>query len=168
MGAYGITIFSDDLRHEIGGKITCVGIYRGTLIHRAEFPVILPKLAMLIMYREQAQTLSGDLIIRAYFPGDADESPTFEVTIPMDELRAKSVKPDPMPQDGEWAHNIEIPIVISPVVIKEEGWIRVRAYCGKEVFKLGTLRVVKVSSDLPAPPNIAASNPDISPGSAAG
>lgn len=39
------TIFCDDIRHEIGGKLSYIGVYSGRLI-ASEFPITLPKLCL--------------------------------------------------------------------------------------------------------------------------
>ncbi|MBV2234499.1 MAG: hypothetical protein KUL75_03030 [Sterolibacterium sp.] len=39
------TIFCDDIRHELGGKLSFIGVYTGHLFVRA-FPVTLPKLCL--------------------------------------------------------------------------------------------------------------------------
>ena len=39
------TIFCDDIRHEIGGKLSYIGVYSGRLIV-SQFPVTLPKLCL--------------------------------------------------------------------------------------------------------------------------
>jgi hypothetical protein len=39
------TIFCDDIRHELGGKLSYIGVYSGHLFVPA-FPVILPKLCL--------------------------------------------------------------------------------------------------------------------------
>lgn len=39
------TVFCDDIRHELGGKLSFIGVYTGHLFVRA-FPVTLPKLCL--------------------------------------------------------------------------------------------------------------------------
>lgn len=41
---YGITLFCDDIRAEVGGKLTYVGHYTGDLIVHSNAPAVLPKL----------------------------------------------------------------------------------------------------------------------------
>ena len=48
--AYGYTIFCDDIRAEVGGKLTYVGSYSGTMLVHGSFPTIVPKLALGIVY----------------------------------------------------------------------------------------------------------------------
>ena len=48
MDAFGLTIFCDDIRSEIDGKISLIGCYTGRMMIGGEFPVILPKLGLSI------------------------------------------------------------------------------------------------------------------------
>lgn len=46
MNKFVSTVFCDDVRHEIGGKVTYVGIYGGTMFVNS-FPAELPKLYLI-------------------------------------------------------------------------------------------------------------------------
>ena len=50
---YGYTIFCDDFRQEIGGKLSYMGIYRGKLILNKPLPASLLKLCLAIHYFER-------------------------------------------------------------------------------------------------------------------
>jgi hypothetical protein len=45
----GFTIFCDDIRRELGGKITLVGIYRAEMLIQGKLPIVLPKLGIAIL-----------------------------------------------------------------------------------------------------------------------
>jgi hypothetical protein len=45
-GFYGHVIFCDDVRREIDGKLTLVGVYNGNLTVFGGFPAVLPKLCV--------------------------------------------------------------------------------------------------------------------------
>ena len=51
--AYGYTIFCDDIRAEVGGKLTYVGSYSGTMLVHGSFPTIVPKLALGMVYLQR-------------------------------------------------------------------------------------------------------------------
>ena len=42
---FGVTIFSDDVRQEVSGKISIIGVYQNRLIIEGKPPQVLPKLA---------------------------------------------------------------------------------------------------------------------------
>ncbi len=57
------TIFCDDIRHELGGKLSCIGVYSGRLIV-PDFPVALPKLCVAVCALTSAERPFGDLVLR--------------------------------------------------------------------------------------------------------
>ena len=141
--SWGMTFFADDLREEISGKLSLIGVYQVDLIQQMDFPIILPKLALLIKYYEVRGTLSGDLSVRIFLPGDMDNAPTISWLIPessKDEARPLYAQ-DP---DSEMLIQLTMPIVISPLSIKEEGFIKVRIQCGDTIIRLGRLMIRKI------------------------
>ena len=50
---FGYTIFCDDVRNEINGKVTLVGVYAGDVIVLGTLPVTLPKLGLSVNYHEK-------------------------------------------------------------------------------------------------------------------
>jgi hypothetical protein len=141
--AWGFTLFADDLRQEIGGKFSLIGIYQVDLIQRLDFPITLPKLAMLIKYYEVKGTLSGDLNVRIFLPGDSQDTPTLSWTIPE---TSKDNAPVPYEQDAdsEKLFDFTLPVIISPLNIKEEGFVKVRIKCGDTIIRLGRLMIRKI------------------------
>src|SRR6266446_595417 len=73
---YGYTIFCDDIRDEIGGKVTFVGTYRNALLIHGDFPFTLSQLAMSISFVTQANLRPERLPLRVYLPGDPEDSPS--------------------------------------------------------------------------------------------
>ena len=79
------TIFCDDIRHEIEGKISYIGVYNGTLF-LPEFPATLPKLCLSItaltspkqpFLKLKLRVLHDDTEI---FTGELDENQLSEIT----------------------------------------------------------------------------------------
>lgn len=79
------TIFCDDIRHEIEGKISYIGVYNGTLF-LPEFPATLPKLCFSItaltspkqpFLKLKLRVLHDDTEI---FTGELDENQLSEIT----------------------------------------------------------------------------------------
>lgn len=79
------TIFCDDIRHEIEGKISYIGVYNGTLF-LPEFPAKLPKLCLSItaltspkqpFLKLKLRVLHDDTEI---FTGELDENQLSEIT----------------------------------------------------------------------------------------
>jgi hypothetical protein len=57
------TIFCDDIRHELGGKLSYIGVYSGRLIV-PDFPVTLPKLCVAVCALTSAERPFGNLVLR--------------------------------------------------------------------------------------------------------
>ena len=57
------TIFCDDIRYEVGGKLSLIGVYSGGLLVN-KFPVILPKLCVLIKIVTPAEEPLSALKVR--------------------------------------------------------------------------------------------------------
>jgi hypothetical protein len=78
------TIFCDDIRHEIGGKTSCIGIYSGTMYVHSAFPIILPKFCMSVTYVQRSKIFLDEPIkIKIFLPGDEDDTPSIEAEIPL-------------------------------------------------------------------------------------
>src|SRR5215472_6476318 len=63
----GKVIFCDDIRSEIGNKISLIGIYTNSIIIPAEvqFPVTLAKLGIAIFWYEPVDDYSDEITFRA-------------------------------------------------------------------------------------------------------
>jgi hypothetical protein len=146
--AWGFSLFCDDIRGEIGGKLSVMGIYQSDMIFppTQTFPFNMPKFCVLIKYYENLNTFTDDIAIRVFLPGDASDSPTVVLPFP----RASLGQPDfsyALEEDQERIFNLSFPLVLSPCLIKQEGFIKVRAICGTTTTRLGSLRIRKAQAD---------------------
>jgi hypothetical protein len=78
----GVHLFADDLRHEVGGKMSLMGMYQVDMIYPMDFPITITKLVLLIKYYEVRRAFKDDLEVKVFFHGDAEDSPTVLMTIP--------------------------------------------------------------------------------------
>ena len=143
LAPYGITVFCDDIRNEIGGKCSYIGAYNGELL-LPEIPSVLPKLgfAVQVVLPRIEESLKLELMI--YFPSDELESPSIRFPAKIDGIGADvnaQYGDDDVPPHAKMLQQI----ILSPVEIKKEGLIKVRAAVNDEVIKCGILRVRKVS-----------------------
>jgi len=136
--AWGTTVFCDDIRAEIGGKITLVGIYSSDLVVHGPFPYTMPKFAFWINYFETPGAMTGDGKFFISLPGD--EKPSIESDIPLERLRSERNKPGAEPETDS-VHRLLVPIVLAPLILKEPGWILVRLHVRDIVVRLGALLV---------------------------
>jgi hypothetical protein len=137
----GFVTFCDDIRQELGGKITLVGCYTGEMTVHGEPPATLAKLGLQARLVFPAQIAPKKIDVRVDFvPGDET---LFEATLDIPEGEHKKalgrVEPD---GTGDEAHFVLIQhTILSPLEIRGEGRIRVRAVVDGETVKLGSLRV---------------------------
>lgn len=138
--AWGVSIFCDDLRPEVGNKFSLMGLYLAEIILPVEFPTIIPKFVVFIRYYEIKGAFSDDVILKIHLPGDTEDKPTFTQLFKREDINSA---PKPYSVDPEMTavSSIQFHVVISPFMIPSEGFIKVRAHCGEEVTKLGTLMV---------------------------
>jgi hypothetical protein len=148
---YGMSIFCDDLRPEEGGKVSFMGVYRTDIILNGEFPSTLPKFVIYVFYFEPKDCADEELTIKSFLPGDDPEKPSFETRLPKDFRQHTATNPN-IGDDEEGIRGIHLPVVVGNLVLKQKGWIMVRAVCGKVTTKLGTLWVDHKSLPPPPPP----------------
>jgi hypothetical protein len=141
--AFGYSIFCDDIRHEVGNKITCVGIYPNVMYVHSDFPFTLPKFAISVTYTERlALETKGSVPVHVFLPGQ--EEPFLTGEIPVEEMRGAVPTQEldlpnmPKPQFGHF----RIQVVFAPLVLNEPGYIKVQAVREGDEIKLGVLKVI--------------------------
>jgi hypothetical protein len=142
--SWGFSLFCDDLRLELGGKISVMGIYQAEMVfpQNMGFPLSIPKLCIFIKYYEVPGSLTDDLEVRIFVPGDGEDIPS--VVMPFPRAVIESTRVDtifPLEGDQERVHNMTFPVTLSPFTIKQKGWIKVRIVCGGLVTNMGSLMV---------------------------
>lgn len=139
---FGYTVFCDDVRHEMFGKISLIGIYQGEMKVVGVLPISIPKFALAIHYFETAGESDAPLELRVFLPGDLDDAPThrFAMAFPP---RAEVEKP---PDGDDVRVGIHFFMQMAPLVISQAGRIKVRMMRGDNIIRLGSLRVTPVST----------------------
>ena len=157
----GYTIYCDDVRHEISGKRTFVGIYHAELLV-LEFPTILPVFHAVITFSlrpDDIQQLNGPIIFKLILEtnSDSQSDATEEVlgTVEM-ELESRPTEHSEQIQKADKKEEQDI-IIASSIVIRQSplkltgpGLIKVRAYNNDKEWRLGGLRI-KHLDKAPAP-----------------
>jgi hypothetical protein len=136
--SWGVSLFSDDVRFEVGGKISLIGIYTIDMIVGSAYPLLIPKLFVSIRYFEIRDAFVEDLVVKIFLPGI--EEPFFEQRIPRPPREAV-IEPYPVEEDGSSVIFIHLVQPLQNVPILKEGPIRVRMHCGDVVTQLGRLVV---------------------------
>lgn len=137
-GEYGTTVFCDDIRDEVTGKKTYVGVYGTEMVLNGTLPFVIPQFALAVTLLEPIQSASGPLNIKILMPGESGEQAVIDVELPVDRhanLNIQEVDPT-----AEYSGAL-MAFRISPLLIVAEGHIRVRAYKEGREIKLGALRI---------------------------
>ena len=138
--SWGTTIFCDDVRAEIGGKITLVGVYPSDMLVHGSFPLTMPKFCLWVKYFEIPDTQSGDGKLFVWLPGD--DKASIEIDIPMEQMRSElPLHPGTYDHEMDRWLQLQAPLVITPLVLKEPGTIKVRLKLGETEVRLGVLQV---------------------------
>jgi hypothetical protein len=146
--AYGYTIFCDDIRHEIDGKISFIGCYTGVLNIHSNFPAKLPKFCFSVFLNQKHETFVPNCTISVRFPGE-NEKLEMEVAEPAEGHILRSVneaEPVPLPRIL-----MQVVLIASPLELKEPGEIAVTASLKGKIVRLGRIMVRAV----PPPTNSA-------------
>lgn len=146
--AWGFSLFCDDLREEIGGKISLMGIYDRDLFFQAETPITFPRFVIFVRYFEIVGAFSDDLALSVFLPGDEADRPTISLRLNRPDVRPSETSLA-FSDDGEPVLSISVPVLLSPWEIRCEGAVKVRMRCGDVVTRLGELQVRKGELGLP-------------------
>jgi hypothetical protein len=147
--AWGFALFGDDVRLELGGKLSLMGMYQADMFFPSSMPlpITLPRVSIIIMYYEIHGAIGEDLSFKVTYGPEK----TLLADIPVsrkDLLEGQALAPKPLVEDAEDAErifNIRMPINLSPLQINEMGRLRVRAhYSDGKILKLGSLGLKQV------------------------
>jgi hypothetical protein len=145
MHRYVHTIFCDDIRHEIGGKASLIGVYSGILIAR-QLPITLPMLCLRVIAVTPADQPFRSLAIRVLKDNDT------LAELPMDERRLSEIADQTPSEDPETdalkLHRAQFEFRFSPIAFDSPCVLRVRVQTEAGELRGPGLKVAAVD-DLP-------------------
>lgn len=146
---WGFSLFCDDVRAEVGGKLSLMGLYQADYLFQGELPFIIAKFSIFIMYYELANTITSDIDFKVFLPGDDPEKP---ITIPFARKDFPQISSDQAnldgEDDGERIFHARIPVNLSPLMVTKEGRLKVRAhYSDGSILKLGALHMRRLTAE---------------------
>jgi len=141
--AWGFSLFCDDIRAEVAGKTSVMGIYQVDMLVQQDFPILLAKFGILVKYYEEPGAFTEDVVLKILLPGDNKDSPALQFDIPRQSI-ISAANPYKLEEDQDKVHSLTIPVLLSPVQIQKEGFVKVRATCGDVTTNLGSLMVRKL------------------------
>ncbi|MBU9598150.1 hypothetical protein LGN04_29190 [Burkholderia multivorans] len=138
MSRFAIANFFDDIRLELGGKISLMGIYQSDLLVPNN-PTVIPKLCCKITV-----TTSLDQPFRAAsFRVRSDETVLVEQVLPSDVLEglAKQVRDNEDPEDPFQRISLIGHLIITPLLVDKSFTIKAEAVVDGEVLPAGRLKI---------------------------
>jgi hypothetical protein len=153
---FGSTVFCDDTRIELSGKLIHIGVYQGVMVIQVPFPATLPTFSFAISIAQRVNIFNPKITYRIFLPGDPDDASSDEASIVVE---TNETAPGQMNKHADTVADAfgvpeeERKFVLSSsnmgfttLQIKQPGQIKVRADIGDKRYQLGSLLVV------PAPP----------------
>lgn len=144
MKRYGYSIFCDDIRNEVGGKLSFIGCYNSAIFVSHDFPCVLSKFCIHTYVVTSADQPFRSLFLRCYVPGRDD--PILDEKIETMNVPAqRKLVSELEPSFAAPRHIVaSASLILSPLDIVSAGLIRVRAVIDgdTEELGLGSLRVV--------------------------
>lgn len=139
MNRQAYAIFCDDIRHELGGKLTLVGVYSGSLLVQA-FPSVLPKLCLVLKVFTPIESPFQRLKIRIL----KDDETIAEGELPQQELTVLSsarVEDPEESNEAEKLFQVTAHFVFSPLKLDGPCVIGVRIETEDGEMKTNSLRI---------------------------
>jgi hypothetical protein len=152
---FGSCVFCDDIRQEVGGKLSYIGVYQ-SIMYVPSFPIAMPKFGIGVTLNEpKTLALRRDWTtrVRVFLPGDDPVSPSFFMEIPPahEQIEAIFQVHSALGEDPDVPPTLQsfMSLVLAPMNLKEAGRIKVRADYNGTLLRLGAMRV----EQQPTPPS---------------
>jgi hypothetical protein len=144
---FGHATFCDDIRMEVGNKLTFVGCYSGFMFLNSEFPATIPRFCVAVQYSQARGKVILPIKFVIFLPGDLDDKPSLEFggEIDENEMAKREANTVSLGASPDFV-TVTAQIGISNLVLREPGLMRVRAVRGDEFVRLGTLGISRAPS----------------------
>lgn len=125
-----LAIFCDDVRQEIGNKLSIIGVYGTDIRFKAKPPVLYPKLCVVVWVWADVEALPDTLRIQAL--GQPGKIPLFAADL---------AKPADERMKGNNKARIQAAFEISPLEIKQQGRIDIEVQYGEMAIRAGQINL---------------------------
>lgn len=135
------SIFCDDIRQEVGGKLTFVGVYTGFLLVQS-FPLVLPKFFVSVSFLTSHPIPHGPVTVRVLL----DDAEIAARQVDLSQLVASAVadrKLDGVPS-ADQVEVLNTFFVFAPLHIEGPSIMRIRASVGGDELKALGLRIAQL------------------------
>ena len=127
------TTYCDDIRQEIGGKLSLIGVYNGVM-YVPQFPVTLPKLWIKATYVCNRDDPPKSLKMRVY----KNNEPVVDLDALPDYLAQLANMPEsgvPLPEGTQKVISSHAQVCLSPLVLDAPCTLRIAAFIGKNEIR---------------------------------
>jgi hypothetical protein len=145
--AFGHAIFCDDIRVEVGNKLTFVGCYFGFMFINSNFPAIIPRFCVAVEYSQRREKIILPIKFVIFLPSDPEDKPSIEFgsevnqkTLEVNEASAIALGNSPD------IATFSARIGIESLSVTKPGVLKVRAVRGNKLVRLGTLTISRAAS----------------------
>jgi hypothetical protein len=138
----GHVTFCDDIRNEVSGKMTLVGVYQGQLMVNGDLPAIIPQICALITLRIASPSKPLRPIIKIFRSDQGEPLFSFEPEIPASPNEHSIAPMSDADPDRINFLQIGITAQIQGFAISEPCALKVRAFIGDDEIRLGTLQIL--------------------------
>jgi hypothetical protein len=147
---YGCTIFCDDIRREVDGKVSFIGAYSRTMIVHVPFPVTLPIFGFGVTLYQKKNLFVPNVVLRIFLPGDPDDAPSIQAEVveskegAMAEAAAAetdALHPDARGEEEERYVIIASQLKVTRLTINQPGIVKVWVAIGDNMVRIGGLRI---------------------------
>ena len=137
------TIYCDDIRQEVGGKLSLIGVYNGVM-YVPQFPAILPKLWIKATYVCSRDDPPKSLKMRVYKNNEpmADLDALPEYLAQLASMRESGV---PLAEGSQKVISSHAQVCLSPLVLDGPCTLRIAAFVGKDEVRGVGLQVQQQS-----------------------
>ncbi|MFJ6324282.1 MULTISPECIES: DUF6941 family protein [unclassified Rhizobium] len=138
---YGYCIFCDDVRTEIGEKLSFIGVYSGVLT-LPEFPFSLPKFCVHVNLITSSTEPYRSIVLRCAAPGD--RQPILEERLDPAQLdEQKDLSSGVEVNDTPLNVVIGASLIFSPLRLRQPGLLTVSAIIDDKPAEIASLRVAQ-------------------------
>jgi hypothetical protein len=137
----GFVIFCDDIRREVNGKITLVGVYGGEMTIFGNAPASIPKLGIAIRFRVDPATLPVTAAIRVTRETASETEVLLETPVEAGPLPDEFEFPESVNSDGNKFLEIGINAECGQMTFTEKTTLRVKVLVGDDEYRIGALNV---------------------------
>lgn len=128
-----IALFCDDVRHEMGGQRSLIGLYESWLLGE-RYPFDIPELFAVTILRFSARDTPHQLAVKIQLPGAEDQ------TVPVPETTLAELRqPDQTDETAEQLRTLELHRRFTHLTVSEPVTISVRVQTDKQEIPAGAL-----------------------------